>query len=152
MKKKYYIILVALIAVIVFFQLNRIVIHRPENLIPKDELNLKLETKDSRHDGKIDNWFYRDQSGVPVKWLRDSIHAGRPDKWSFFQNGKAFIDEEDIDHDGKVDVIYLTIWDSQGIKQRGLSFKVQDNTSNVLFLHEDTGRQPKDEIKTNTGR
>jgi len=124
--------------------LNRHAFFGSKNVIPREELNLRLETKDSKKDGITDNWLYRDQNGVPVKWIRDSIHAGRPDKWSFLKDGKAFLDEEDTDHDGKVDVIYLTIWDSQGIKQRAFSFTVQDKESNVFFLREDTGWQPNE--------
>ncbi len=144
MKKKYYIILVAFLAVILFFQLNRTFMHRSENLIPKEEPNLRLETKDSKKDGIIDNWLYRSPNGVPVKWIRDSVHAGRPDKWSFFKKGRAFLDEEDTDHDGKVDVIYFHIWDSQSIKQRSFSFAVQNKDTNVFIPHEDTGWKPDD--------
>ncbi len=79
-----------------------------------------------------------------MKWIRYSNHAGRPDKWSFFKDGKVFLDEEDIDDDGKVDVIYLTIWDSQGIKQRSFSFEVRNKETNVFVLHEDSGWIPDD--------
>lgn len=145
--KKNIIIVGVLLIIGLSLLLNRHAFFRSKNVLPKEEPNLRLETKDSKHDGKIDNWFYMDKNGIPVKWIRDSNHAGRPDKWSFFKNGKAFIDEEDIDHDGKVDVIYLTIWDSQGIKQRVLSLNVQDKKTNVFVLHEDTGWQPNDNIK-----
>jgi hypothetical protein len=84
-----------------------------------------------------------------VKWIRDSIHAGRPDKWSFFKNGRAFLDEEDTDHDGKVDVIYLSIYDSQGIKQRVFSFALQDKEKNIFAIQEDTGWKPDDNIQEN---
>jgi hypothetical protein len=148
MKKK-----IILIGVLLFIGLslllNRHAFFRSRNFIPKEEPNLRLEKKDSKKDGRIDSWLYRDQNGVPVKWIRDSNHSGRPDKWSVFNNGKAFLDEEDTDHDGKVDVIYLTVWDSQGIKQRGFSIAVQNKETNVFVLHEDTGWQPEDNIQKN---
>ncbi len=143
MKKKIIIIGVAFIIGLSLL-LNRHAFVRSKNLIPKEEPNLWLETKDSKHDGIIDSWFYRDKNGVNVKWIRDSNHDGRPDKWSFFRDGIAFLDEEDTDHDGKVDVIYLYIWDSQGIKQRCFSFAVQNKKTNVFVLHEDTGWIPND--------
>jgi len=100
--------------------------------------NGKVVNTDSNSDGVIDGWLYRDKEEVPLKWIRDSNHDGHPDHWSFFKNGRAFLDEVDTDHDGKVDMIYSTIWDSQGIKQRSFSFVVQDKETNVFVLHEDT--------------
>ena len=117
------------------------------DLVPKDEPNLRLETKDSRKDGKIDNWLYRDENRVPVKWIRDSNRDGRPDAWSFFKNGKAFLDEDDTDHDGRVDVIYLHLRDSQGIKQRLLIFVLKQKRNDVFELHEDTGWLPEGDLK-----
>jgi hypothetical protein len=147
---KIIIIIGALLIIGLSLLLSRHAFFRPTNFIPKKEPNLRLETKDSKKDGRIDSWLYRDQSGVPVKWIRDSNHSGRPDKWSFFKNGKAFLDEEDTDHDGKVDVIYLTVWDSQGIKQRSFSFAVQNKDTNVFVLHEDIGWNPDDkDLQTN---
>ncbi len=149
MKKRHYIIIVVIFTIGFVFLLNRSVIFRSGNLIPKEEPDLRLETKDSKKDGKIDNGFYRDKNGVPVKWISDSNHDGRPDKWSFFKNGRAFLDEEDTDHDGKVDVIYLSIYDSQGIKQRVFSFALKDKEKNIFAIQEDTGWKTDDNIQGN---
>jgi hypothetical protein len=112
---------------------------RSENLVPKEEPNLRLETRDSKRDGKIDNWLYRDKNGISVKWIRDSNHDGRPDKWSFFKNGRAFLDEEDTDHDGKVDQIQLSLADDQGYKQRFINLVLKDKRTNTFEVQFDTG-------------
>jgi hypothetical protein len=139
MKKRYFIILLVLIAVILFLNVNRDSIFRLDNSVPGEEPDLLLEKKDSNLDGEIDNWLYRDGTGTPVKWIRDSNSDGRPDHWSFFRDGKSFLDNVDTDYDGKTDAIYLTIWDSQGIKQRSYSLSVRNKETNVFVLHEDTG-------------
>ena len=142
MKKRYFIILLVLIVVILFLNVNRDSIFRPDNSGPGEEPDLLLEKKDSNLDGEIDNWLYRDGTGTAVKWIRDSNSDGRPDHWSFFSDGKSFLDNVDTDHNGKSDTIYLTVWDSQGITQRGFSFSVQNKEANLFVPHEDTGWIP----------
>jgi hypothetical protein len=145
MQKKIIIIGVLLI-ISLSLLLYRHVFLKPK-LISKEEPNLRLETKDSKHDGKIDNWLYRDQKGIPVKWIRDSKHAGRPDKWAFFNNGRSFLDEEDADHDGKVDQIQINLVDSQGYKQRFINLILKDKRVNTFDVQFDTGWITEEEFK-----
>ena len=139
MKKRYYIIIVVMVTIGFVLFLNRSGILGSENLIPKEEPNLRVETRDSKRDGKIDHWLYRDKNGSPVKWIRDSNHDGRPDKWSFFKNGRAFLDEEDTDHDGKVDQIQLSLVDDQGYRQRFINLVLKDKRTNIFEVQFDTG-------------
>jgi len=147
MKKKIFIILAVLLAIAFLSLLPGNFIFRSADLIPKEEPNLQLETKDSKKNGKIDSWLYRDENRVPVKLIRDSNRDGHPDARSFFREGKAFLDEDDTDHDGKVDVIYLHLRDSQGIKQRSLMFVLKEKRNNVFEVHEDTGWLPEEDLK-----
>ena len=138
MKRRYYIIVLMLTAAFLLFLIGT-TISGEANLTPKEEPNLRLETKDSKKDGIIDNWLYRDRNGVPVKWIRDRNRDGRPDAWSFFKDGKAFIEEEDSDNDGKVDLIQIRIRDPQGEKERYLMLVLKDNRNNTFEAREDTG-------------
>ena len=133
------ILIVVLLIIGLSLLLNRHAFFRSKNPIPKEEPNLLLETKDSKHDGKIDNWLYRDRNGVPVKWIRDSKHTGQPDKWAFFKNGRSFLDEEDTDHDGKVDQIQLSLVDDQGYKQRYIFLKLKNAQTNTFDVQFDSG-------------
>ncbi len=67
-----------------------------------------------------------------MKWVRDLNRDGRPDAWSFFKNGKAFIEEEDTDHDGKVDRIQIRVRDSQGQKERYVTLELKDKRNNYV--------------------
>jgi hypothetical protein len=138
MKKRYYLIILVLFTIVFVLLINGSVVFRSANLTPKEEPNLRLETKDSKKDGGIDNWVYRDKKGVPVKWIRDSNHDGRPDKWAFFKNGRAFLDEEDTDHDGRVDQIQLSLVDAQGYKQRFINLALKDKRTNTFEVQFDT--------------
>ena len=104
---------------------------------PRDDEVLK--TIDKNKDGKIDIWVYGTKSGIPRSWIRDKNYDGIPDNWSFFKDGKAFIDEVDFDGDGKVDTIYINIWNENKTKTRGLSFRLRDKDRNVFVEQEDTG-------------
>ena len=101
----------------------------------------QTQTVDKNKDGKIDNWIYRDDKKAPIKWISDSNYDNKEDKWSFFKNGRAFLDEEDLDGDGKVDVIYLNLYDSNDMKDRGISLILKDKEKNIFVEHEDTGWQ-----------
>jgi hypothetical protein len=114
--------------------------------------NSKLEKIDSNKNGSIDNWLYRGDSNIPLKWIRDSNHNGQPDKWSFFKNGKAFIDEEDLDFDGKADLITIQMVDSQGNKLRIFSLALKDKEKNIFIPHADTGWIRKDQLKLDKKR
>jgi hypothetical protein len=103
-----------------------------------------VETADSNKDGKIDSWIYRNDENVPVKWVRDNNNDGQEDSWSFFKNGKAYLDEVDYDGDGKVDTIYLNLYD-ENMKNRGISFVLDDKDKNIFLEKEDTGWSYGDE-------
>jgi len=149
MKKRYSIIILVLIVIGLLLFLIKSGIFSTANLIPKEEPNLRLETKDSKHDGIIDNWLYRDTNGVPMKWIRDSNHDDRPDKWSFFKNGRAYLDEEDTDNNGKIDQIQLSVADSQGYKQRFINLILKDKRSNNFEVQFDTGWVTDKDLKKN---
>lgn len=149
MKIIYWIIIMGLLFIILVFQIDLSYLFITEDYTPKEEHNLKLETIESKEEGKIDNGIFRNKDGVAMKWIRDSNHDGRPDKWSFFKDGRSFLNEEDTNNDGKVDVIYLNINDSQGIKQRAFSFVLKDIEENIFVVHEDTGWKPDDANQTN---
>ena len=100
------------------------------------------QTFDKNKDGKIDMWLYRDEKGIPIKWVRDANFDGKDDSWSFFKNGEAFLDEEDLNGDGKVDRIIINIFDSEEKKSRGISIFLKDPEKNVFIENEDTGWQP----------
>src|SRR5271169_996173 len=78
---------------------------------------------------------------IPLRWIHDQTHNGRPDSWSFFKDGKAFLDEVDSDHDGKVDTIYLHVRSEDKTRVRELSFIVDDREKNVFVEREDSGWQ-----------
>jgi len=99
----------------------------------------QLETIDKNNDGKIDNWIYEDENGTRVKWVRDSNYDGNQDQWSFFKDGEAFIDEKDIDFDGKVDFFIINLFDNEKQKVRSLSFTLGDKDKNIFVPVEDTG-------------
>ena len=86
-----------------------------------------------------DSWMIRSTNGAPLRWIRDQHHTGRPDSWSFFKGGKAFLDEVDFDHDGKVDAIYLHVLSEDKTRIRELSFALDDPGRNVFIEHEDSG-------------
>ncbi len=96
----------------------------------------EVTANDLNKDGKVDSWLYRDDKGVSLKWFRDTDFDGREDQWSFFKDGRAFLDEEDTNGDGKVDRIIITMWDPQN-NQRTILL-TQDDKS-IFFLDEDTG-------------
>ena len=98
----------------------------------------EVETIDKNKDGKIDTWIYRDSNDIPLKWIRDKNFDGKEDSWSFFKDGKAFLDEVDFDSDGKVDTIYLNIYD-ENWKNRGFCFTLSDKEKNIFIEKEDTG-------------
>jgi hypothetical protein len=99
----------------------------------------ELVTKDLNNDGHINNWIVKSTNGTPLRWIRDTNHDGKPDQWSFFKDGKAFLDEVDSDHDGKVDEIYLHVRSEDGRRIREFSFRVSDRQRNVFSEQEDTG-------------
>ncbi len=101
----------------------------------------ELIAKAAKQDGPIDNWLVRGTNGIPLRWIRDENHGGRPDSWSFFKDGKAFLDEVDSDHDGKVDAIYLHVLSEDKTRVREFSFTLDDREKNVFIEHEDTGWQ-----------
>jgi hypothetical protein len=68
-------------------------------------------------------------------WIRDSRRHGCPDRWSVFKDGRGFIEEEDRDHDGKVDYILFSLSESQGIKQR---YVLLVQKGNIFQLQADT--------------
>ncbi len=83
----------------------------------------------------------RSTNGIPLRWVRDGNHGGRPDSWSFFKDGKAFLDEVDSDHDGKVDTIYLHVLSEDKTRVREFSFTLDDREKNVFTEREDSGWQ-----------
>lgn len=101
----------------------------------------ELTAKATKQDGRIDNWLVCGTNGVPHRWIRDENGGGRPDSWSFFKDGKAFLDEVDSDHDGKVDTIYLHVLSEDKNRIREFSFTLDDREKNVFTEHEDTGWQ-----------
>lgn len=98
-----------------------------------------VTVKDVNNDGKMDNWLYADKENTPLRWIRDSDFDGVPDQWSYFKDGKAFIDQHDLDQNGKVDAIYLNIWTEDRKMTRGFSFRLEDVEHNIFVEHEDTG-------------
>ncbi len=147
MKKRFYIVPILLLFLLLIFQIDWPYLFGAQTLLSDAKDNSKLEKLDSNKDGSIDTWLYRDDSNIPLKWIRDSNHNGQPDKWSFFKNGKAFIDEEDLDFDGKADLIIIQIVDSQGKKLRMFSLVLKDKEKNVFIPQEDTGWIEKDQLK-----
>lgn len=111
-------------------------------LIPVFCYGEQIQTVDKNKDGKIDNWLYRDDKGVPIKWVRDTNFNGKEDSWSFFKDGKAFLDEDDLNGDGKVDRIIITVFDSERKKVRNISIIQKDQEKNIFIENEDTGWQP----------
>jgi hypothetical protein len=99
----------------------------------------ELVTKDMNKDGRIDNWIVRGTNGIPLRWVQDENRDGKPDSWSFFKGGKAFLDEVDSDHDGKVDTIYLHVSNEDNTRVREFCFHLQDEKRNVFIEREDTG-------------
>jgi len=148
MKRIYLTILAALVIIPLILVIPAARVFRSGDPVPTEEPNLHLQTVDSNKDGKPDSWAYRTENRIPVKWIRDSNHDGRLDGWSFFEGGRAFLDEDDTDRDGKVDVIYLHLRDSVGARQRSLMLVLKDSGHNVFELHEDTGWVPEEASKT----
>ena len=101
----------------------------------------ELTAKASKQDGQIDSWLVRSTNGIPLRWVRDGNHGGRPDSWSFFKDGKAFLDEVDSDHDGKVDTIYLHVLSEDKTRVREFLFTLDDREKNVFTEREDSGWQ-----------
>ena len=139
MRQRYYLIPVIVLFIILILQFGWPSLSGSQTASPEKDSNQKLETKDRNKDGKLDMWLYRDNKGTPLKWIYDYDYDGRPDNWSFFKNGKSYLDEKDTDGDGKVDEIYLSIWDSQGIKQRYLYLVLKDKEKYIFEVQEDTG-------------
>ena len=102
----------------------------------------EIQTYDKNKDGKTDSWIYRDDKGVPTRWIRDSNFDGKEDQWLFFKQGKAFLDEEDLDGDGKVDRIIIHVYDLEHNKSRSISILLKDARKNIFIENEDTGWQP----------
>ncbi len=99
----------------------------------------QMQDIDKNKDGKTDNWIVRDDKNIPIKWIKDTNFDGKEDSWSFFKNGKVFLEEIDSDEDGRVDEIYLIIFDSETKKLRTISLILEDMEKSIFIEKEDTG-------------
>jgi hypothetical protein len=101
----------------------------------------ELIAKAAKQGGRIDNWIVRGTNGIPHRWVRDENGGGKADSWSFFKDGKAFLDEFDSDHNGKVDTIHLHVLSEDKTRIREFLFTLDDREKNIFTEHEDTGWQ-----------
>ena len=122
--------------------MNKIIAALAVFLIPLFGYCEQIQTIDKNKDEKIDSWLYRDEKGTPIRWVKDSDSDGKEDRWSFFKDGKAFLDEEDLNGDGKVDRIIISVFDSENKKARSISILQKAPEKNIFVENEDTGWQP----------
>ena len=102
------------------------------------EIMVELDTND---DGNTDFWAFLDQDSVPVGSVGDTNFDGKPDSWSHFKNGRAFLEQEDTNNDGTIDLIIVNLFNEDESKIRSillLRVLVQD-MGDIFFEAEDTG-------------
>ena len=136
MKKIYITIIIVLVLLIIVLLLDKF--YTPKWIPPQIDDN-ELTKVDRNQDGEIDSWIYRNEEGIPSIGIIDQNYNGDPDSWAFFKNGKAFLDEEDSDGDGKIDKIFLHVFSEDKNKIREFFFDLLDKKRNIFVEKEDTG-------------
>ncbi|MCD4707608.1 MAG: hypothetical protein K8S62_07695 [Candidatus Sabulitectum sp.] len=113
--------------------------HQPDSLhaAPVFESGEIITERDRNDDGNIDFWLFSDLNNVPVRLVLDIDFDGRPDNWSHFKNGRAFLDQEDTDNDGIIDFILLCIYDEEERNMREVLFLLEED--NLFATTADTG-------------